>query len=89
MTKVEIYSLTVCPWCVRAKEYLKSQGIAFTEIKIDRDIENGRDTLERLTGGQRSVPQFFIDGKYIGDYDALMALGKSGQLKTMVGPEPT
>lgn len=86
MTKVEIYSLPACSWCVQAKEYLKSQGISFAEIRIDRDIENGRDTLEKLTGGERSVPQIFIDGKHIGGYDELIALGKSGQLKEMAGP---
>lgn len=84
MAKVEIYSLTVCPWCVHAKQFLNSKGIPFTEIKIDTDIENGRDTLEKLTGGDRTVPQIFIGGKHIGGYDELVALGKSGALEKMV-----
>ena len=84
MAKVEIYSLTVCPWCVHAKQYLTSLGIPYTEIRIDTDIENGRDTLEKLTGGERTVPQIFVGGKHIGGYDELVALGKSGKLKEMV-----
>lgn len=84
MAKVEIYSLTVCPWCVQAKQYLSRQGIPFTEIKIDTDIENGRATLERLTGGDRTVPQIFIGGKHIGGYDELIALGNSGKLAGLV-----
>ncbi|HEY8190940.1 MAG TPA: glutaredoxin 3 [Alphaproteobacteria bacterium] len=85
MTKVEIYSLTVCPWCVHAKTFLNSKKIPFTEILIDKDIDGGRDKLEKLTGGERTVPQIFIDGKHIGGYDELVALGRDGKLEQMVG----
>ncbi len=84
MAKVEIYSLTVCPWCVHAKTFLNSKKIPFTEILIDKDTESGRDKLEKLTGGERTVPQIFIGGKHIGGYDELVELGRSGKLEDMV-----
>jgi len=86
MAKVEIYSMTVCPWCVHAKQFLRSKGIEFTEHKIDGDIDAGRKKLEEMTGGERTVPQIFIDGKHIGGYDELVELGKTGKLQEMLGP---
>jgi len=84
MAKVEVYSMTVCPWCVNAKKFLESKGIEYTEIKIDRDIENGREKLSELTGGERTVPQIFVDGKHIGGYDELVEMGNNGELEKLV-----
>ena len=55
-----IYSKTVCPYCVQAKNYLKSRNINFREINIEDDAE-AREfiTQQRL----RTVPQIFMDGK--------------------------
>ncbi len=83
MAKIEIYSLTVCPWCVNAKRLLDSKGIEYKEILIDRDMENGRAELAALTGGESSVPQIFINGEHIGGYDELVALNKNGTLDAL------
>jgi glutaredoxin 3 len=55
-----IYSKTVCPYCVQAKNYLKSKNINFREINIEQDSE-ARDFITNQ--GLRTVPQIFMDGK--------------------------
>ena len=35
---VKVYSTNVCPWCVKAKDYLKSKGIEFEELNVQEDM---------------------------------------------------
>jgi glutaredoxin 3 len=55
-----IYSKTVCPYCVQAKNYLKSKNINFREVNIEQDVE-AREFI--INQGLRTVPQIFMDGK--------------------------
>lgn len=55
-----IYSKTVCPYCVNAKNYLKSKNINFREVNIEEDVE-AREFITSL--GLRTVPQIFLNGK--------------------------
>lgn len=74
MRTAEIYTKTNCPFCVRAKSLMQKEGIQYTEI----DAVAHRETLiERVTkdtgAGPRTVPQIYLDGKYIGGYTELAA----------------
>lgn len=55
-----IYSKNNCPFCVQAKNYLKSKNINFREINIEQDPE-AREFI--MAHGHRSVPQIYMDGK--------------------------
>jgi glutaredoxin 3 len=55
-----IYSKTVCPYCVQAKNYLKNKNINFREINIEEDSE-AREFIK--SQGHRTVPQIYMDGK--------------------------
>ena len=55
-----IYSKTVCPYCVNAKNYLQAKNIPFREINIEQD-EEAREFIQQQ--GLRTVPQIFMDGK--------------------------
>ena len=55
-----IYSKTVCPYCVQAKNYLKAKNINFREVNIEEDAE-AREFMQ--TQGHRSVPQIYLAGK--------------------------
>jgi glutaredoxin len=55
-----IYSKTVCPYCVQAKNYLKNKNINFREINIEQDVE-AREFI--INQGLRTMPQIFMDGK--------------------------
>lgn len=55
-----VYSKTVCPYCVNAKNLLKSRGIEFQEINIEED-DSAKEFLKNE--GHRTVPQIYRDGK--------------------------
>lgn len=53
-----IYSKTVCPYCVKAKNYLKMKNVAFREINIEHD-NLAREFL--MKQGHRTVPQLYYE----------------------------
>lgn len=55
-----IYSKTVCPYCVNAKNYLKSKNISFREVNIE---ENDEARAFMQAQGHRSVPQIYLNGR--------------------------
>ena len=55
-----IYSKTVCPYCVNAKNYLKSKNISFREVNIEENDE-ARSFMQ--SQGHRSVPQIYLNGR--------------------------
>ena len=56
MPQVKMYTTAVCPYCVRAKQVLKSKGVTdIEEIRIDTQPE-ARDHMMKITG-RRTVPQ--------------------------------
>jgi len=55
-----VYSKTVCPYCVNAKNFLKSKNIAFEEINIEQTPQ-ARDFI--MEAGHRTVPQIYHNGK--------------------------
>lgn len=72
MTDVIIYTKTTCPYCVRAKQLLEQQQLAYQEIKIDEHPEK-RDEMIEKSHGQTTVPQIFINGQHRGGCDDLHA----------------
>ena len=79
MQAVKMYTTAVCPYCVRAKQILKSKGVQhIEEIRIDTDPQQ-RETMMAITG-RRTVPQIFIDGQHVGGSDDLHALEDEGKL---------
>lgn len=72
---VSLFAKIGCPFCARAKQMLKDHSIDYEEIVVGRDA-----TLRslRAMAGAATVPQVFVDGKLIGDSEALAAyLGAS------------
>ncbi len=79
MPQVKMYTTAVCPYCVRAKQVLKSKGVTdIEEIMIDTQPE-ARDHMMKITG-RRTVPQIFIGEIHVGGCDDLMALDAKGGL---------
>jgi glutaredoxin 3 len=83
VAKVEVYTTTACPYCVRAKALLKHKGVPFTEIDVTDDDEL-RQKMVEMAGGRRTVPEIFINGKIIGGYDELRALEDEGGLDPLL-----
>lgn len=83
MQAVKMYTTSVCPYCVRAKQILKSKGVEqIEEIRIDIDPDQRRKMME-ITG-RRSVPQIFIGQTHVGGCDDLMALDGQGGLTLLL-----
>ena len=83
MAKVEVYTTPYCPYCVSAKSLLKQKGVAFEEIDVSDDSAL-REKMIELSGGRRTVPEIFINGKIIGGYDELRALDAAGTLDPLL-----
>ncbi len=83
MAKVEVYYWTTCPYCQRARKLLDDKGVKYEGYNLDGD-EPARDKMAKRTGGKKSVPQIFIDGKHIGGSDDLMMLDANGELDKLL-----
>ena len=71
--KIEVHSKTSCPFCVKAKEYLKTNEILFDEIVHDDTVDrNNMYDAFGLKDGERTVPQIVVDGVRLGGYTALV-----------------
>ena len=67
MSNVKVYSTPTCPYCIRAKSYLKEKGIAFENFDVSSD-ENSLQEMIKLSG-QMGVPVISIDGDIIVGFD--------------------
>lgn len=69
-----VYSKTVCPYCVQAKNYLKQNKIDFEEINIEQD-DQARDFI--MSQGHRTVPQIYLNGELFvsGGWEGLSKMG--------------
>lgn len=83
MPKIEVYSTAVCPYCVSAKNLLKSKGLEWTEVRIDIDPAQ-REIMLARSGGRRTVPQIFINGHHVGGFDDLAAADRNGKLALLL-----
>ena len=81
--KVEIYTWSTCPFCLRAKSLLNNKGVNFTEYSIDRD-EDARAKMAQRANGRRSLPQIFINDNHIGGCDDIHGLDRQGKLDEML-----
>ncbi|UHQ24710.1 glutaredoxin 3 [Lysobacter sp. 5GHs7-4] len=80
--KIVIYTTAICPYCVAAKNFLKSKGESWTEVRIDLDPAE-RQKMMALTR-RTSVPQIFIRGTHVGGYDDMIALHRAGGLEPLL-----
>jgi len=67
MAKVTVYSTQSCPWCKRAKDFLKANNVDFEEVDVSMDANRAEEMIKK--SGQRGVPVLDIDGKVIVGFD--------------------
>lgn len=80
---VIVYSKDYCPYCVKAKNFLKHKGVAYEEIDITHDEALQKEMVEK-SGGKRTVPQIFVHGTHVGGCDDLLALDKAGKFEPLL-----
>lgn len=78
MKPVRIYTLRGCPFCIRALSLLERKSVRYDETDVTMDYE-GRRAISQETG-HRTFPQIFIGDEFVGGYDELSALERSGKL---------
>ena len=83
MAEVIIYSTTVCPYCIRAKQLLERKGVEYKEINLSKEDPQVRIDLMQRTN-HRTVPQIFINDQFIGGFDQLYALDREGKLDELL-----
>ncbi len=65
--RVLVFTTPTCPWCQRAKQYLRQQKVPYREVDVSRDSAAARDLVRRT--GQMGVPVVEIDGRPIVGFD--------------------
>lgn len=85
--KVEIYTWSRCPFCIRAKALLDRKNIKYVEYCIDGD-EDAREAMAERSNGRRSLPQIFINGRHVGGCDELYALDDEDGIEPMLEMSP-
>ena len=64
---VTVYSTPTCPFCIRAKQFLKDNNIQFEDIDVSENQEKAQAMVKK--SGQMGVPVLEIDGKIIVGFD--------------------
>lgn len=82
MSQIEIYTTPICPYCLRAKQYLDRQGHEYQEIDVSRNPDARQEMMQRSNG--YTVPQIFINDKSIGGCDDLFYLAQTGELDDLL-----
>ncbi len=81
---ITLYSTAICPYCVAAKNFLKSKGLQWQEVRIDTDPVQ-RERMQQRTR-RTSVPQIFVGDTHVGGYDDMMALHRAGKFEPLLQP---
>jgi glutaredoxin 3 len=85
--KIQMYSSSLCPYCMMAGHLLNGKGVDVEVLNVDGNAELRAQMQAR--SGRTSVPQIFIDELHVGGCDDLHALESSGKLDSLLAGEAT
>ncbi len=80
---VVMYSEGGCGYCSGAKHLLSKKGVAFTEIRIDKEAGMQEEMEQR--SHRYSVPQIFVGDFHVGGFDDLVDLDIDDELDPLLG----
>lgn len=81
MINVKIYTTPTCPWCIKAKEFLRSKKIKYTEINVVGNLKAQQEMIQK--SHQMGVPVVDVIGTIIVGFDP-EAILKAVTLKNKV-----
>ncbi|HEY8447679.1 MAG TPA: glutaredoxin domain-containing protein [Thermomicrobiales bacterium] len=64
---VIVYTTDTCPWCDRAKEFLRRHNVPFVEKNVARDYSAAIEMIRR--SGQQAVPVIATENEVIVGFD--------------------
>lgn len=67
MPDIKLYSTPTCPYCRMAKDFLKKEGVPFTEVDVSQDEKVAREMVEK--SGQMGVPVMEVENTIIVGFD--------------------
>ena len=67
MKNVKVYSTATCPYCIRAKQFLKDNNIVFEDVDVSSNQSAAQEMIQK--SGQMGVPVLDIDGQVIVGFD--------------------
>lgn len=82
-TRVAVYGTATCPFCAKARAYLKEHQVAFGDFDVEQS-DKGKHDFARL--GSKAVPVILIGNRRLVGFDkaaidaALAQLNKSSSL---------
>jgi glutaredoxin 3 len=83
MLPIELYTTSICPYCLAAKDLLRRKNVAFTEINVMGDPARRKEMVERASG-RTTVPQIFVGKTHVGGCDDLYELEHEGKLDALL-----
>lgn len=86
-SSIRLYSTPICAFCRMAKRLLDDEGIDFDEIDLSQDDALRMKLVEET--GWRTVPMIFINDKFVGGFQELVALHSQGDLEGLKAKAPT
>ena len=70
--KAVVWSKPACPFCVKAKNLVKTLGFEYTEKMFGKDFKTPDELFEAVGKQVRTMPQIIVDDKHIGGYNELV-----------------
>jgi len=64
---ITVYGTSACPWCHRAREFLKANKIKFKDVDVGADQKAAKEMIKK--SGQQGVPVIDLDGTIIVGFD--------------------
>lgn len=64
---IKVYSTNSCPWCVKAKDFLKQHKIEFEDLNVAEDEKARAEMIN--SSGQMAVPVIDINGEIVVGFD--------------------
>ena len=80
---IQIYTANFCGYCTLAKKMLTKKNMPFWETNLTLEPTKRSEMIKR-SNGRSSVPQIFISNMYVGGYDEISQLEKSGRLDAIL-----
>ena len=65
--KVIIYGTDSCPWCHKAREFMKEHKVKFTDKNVGEDQKAAQEMIKK--SGQQGVPVIDVDEEIIVGFD--------------------
>ena len=64
---VKVYSTPTCPYCLKAKQFLRDNNVTFEDIDVSSNPDKAQEMVNK--SGQMGVPTLDVEGEIIVGFD--------------------